>query len=78
LILTINIAPLEETIEPSQSSEAEDKTYRSDSNKIPEAPTPLSKSNIIQHFRRLVLARPKTAALIGLVLLVVISSFSVF
>ncbi len=78
LILTITIAPLEETVLPSKSSEAEDKTYRSASNKLPEAPSPLSKSSIMQRFRRLILSRPRVVALIGLVLLVVIASFSIF
>ena len=78
LILTINIAPLEETIRPSQSREIDDKTYRSASNKLLEAPTPISKSNITERFRRVVLSRPKIAALIGLVLLVLIASFSIF
>jgi serine/threonine protein kinase len=78
LILTITIAPVEETILPSKSSEAEDKTYRSASNKLPEAPPPLSKANITQRFRRLILSRPRVAALVGLVLLVVIGSFGIF
>ncbi len=78
LILTITIAPLEETVLPSKSSEAEDKTYRSASNKLPEAPSPLSKSSIMQRFRRLILSRPRVAVLIGLALLVVIASFSIF
>jgi eukaryotic-like serine/threonine-protein kinase len=78
LILTITIAPLEETILPSKSSEVEDKTYRSASNKLPEAPSPLSKPNITQRFRRLILSRPRIAILIGLVLLVVLGSFGIF
>jgi serine/threonine protein kinase len=78
LILTITIAPLEETIPPSKSSGVDDKTFRSASDKLPEAPPPLSKSNITQHFRRLILSRPRVATLIGLVLLVVIGSFGIF
>jgi eukaryotic-like serine/threonine-protein kinase len=78
LILTITIAPMQETILPSKSSEAEDKTFRSASNKLPEAPPPQSKSNIRQRFRRLILSRPRVAVLIGLVLLVVLGSLSIF
>ncbi|HXZ03947.1 MAG TPA: DnaJ C-terminal domain-containing protein [Ktedonobacteraceae bacterium] len=62
LILTINIAPLEESIEASQSNETAEKTYRPGSDKLPETPEPLSKSNIAQRFRRLVLSRPRVAA----------------
>ena len=58
LILTVTIAPLEETIPPGKPSEAEDKTYRSASKKLPEAPPPLSQSNITQRFRRLILLNP--------------------
>jgi serine/threonine protein kinase len=75
LVLTISITPLEETILPSKSSEAEDKTFRSSPAKLPEAPHPKSKSNSIQRFRRFILSRPRIAVLIGLVLLVVLGSF---
>jgi eukaryotic-like serine/threonine-protein kinase len=78
LILTITIAPVEETILPSKSSEAEDNTFRSDANRLPVAPPPLSKSNLTQRFRRLILSRPRVAVLIGLVLLVILGSFGIF
>ena len=78
LILTITIAPLEETILPAKSSGSEDKTYRSASNKLPEAPPLQSKSNITQRLRHIILSRPRVAALIGLVLLVVLGSFGIF
>ncbi len=79
LILTIAIAPEEETVLPSRSSENEQKTLRSDSSG-PQVIAPSFSSNITKLFRRLPirrLSKGRIVVLIGLALLVVLGSMGI-
>jgi len=87
LILTIAIAPAEETVLPSKSSKNEEETFRSDINRPqviaslnvtapPSSPGTGRFENITKHFRHLPGGR--AVLIIGLVVLVLIGSFGIF
>lgn len=88
LVLTIAIAPLEETVLPSKTDRAGEETFRSDPNRpqmttpIPNVTAPPSQpgakrfKEVAQRFRHL--PRGKAALIIGLVLLVLLGGYGFF
>ena len=75
LVLTIAITPEEETVLPSKSNEPEEETFRSDSSR-PQVSAHGLASSITKLFRRL--PKDRTAGLLLLALLVVLSSAGFF